>query len=133
MFDIFLISYLVPAVGGIIFFLPAVYRVYISGNTYIDDGFGLPFLIISLIPVVNVLVILFYILYLIPLSWYQDYHYNKINKNKEPINCPYCGHKIYNYDMNFYGGCQNTCPNCLGKYVSKYVKGNKFTTEVLDN
>jgi len=88
---IFISWCLTTSIGLALFLLPTWWRKYITKQVAVDDQFGVPFFLLSSIPIISVVIYLIYVFYLIPLSWITKIKAKIDAKNKQPIECPTCG------------------------------------------
>ena len=118
-------------IGLTLFLVPTLWRRFITKRVAMDDHFGLPFFLLSAIPVISVIFYLIYILYLIPLSWVSSVIARIDAKNKQPIKCPSCGmeHTASEYKGESYHTSQ-PCKSCgVSMTVSKTDVKGVYTTE----
>jgi ABC-type dipeptide/oligopeptide/nickel transport system permease component len=127
---VFVLWCITTLIGLVLFLIPVLWRKYVVKRVAMDDHFGLPFFLLSSIPVFSVIIYLVYIFYLIPLSWVTSIILKIEEKTKQPIKCPHCGmqHEASEYNGESFHTSQ-PCKSC-GKsmIVSKTDIKGVYTT-----
>lgn len=119
-------------IGALLFLTPVLWRRFIIKQVAMEDHFGIPFFLLSTIPVISVIIYLIYLIYLIPLSWIMNIK-SKIDAiNKKPINCPKCGteHTAIEYRGESFHTSQ-PCKVCgVSMTISKTAEKGMYTVEL---